>query len=305
MPHECPRIYQALMSTAWAIDPVKARALRGFALRALKGETLSAEDRAAMRVGQGRSGETAQAQPSVAIVPIVGTIVHRAEQADDISAPGAVSAARLRRQMQALRTDESVAAVVVDIESPGGAVDGIEEAAVEIRRLAETKPVAAVANAYAASAAYWLASQAGEVVVTPSGDVGSIGVYSLHEDDTEMLAEMGVKMSVIRAGQHKIEANPFEPLSDEARAEMQAMVDRYYDTFTAAVARGRGLSVRDLRREPWGQGRMVGAKRAVEVGLADRIETIDETVARLAAGKGVVRKSRRKAEAARLALGIA
>lgn len=305
MPHKSPRVAAALMASAWAIDPVKVRPLRALAMRALAGEEISDQDRVANRVGQGRSASPAKPQGSVAIVPIVGTIVHRVEQADDISGPGGVSAARLRSQIRQLANDDSVGSILLDIESPGGSVDGIAELGQDIRAASMIKPVVASANAYAASAAYWIASQAGEVVITPSGELGSIGVYSLHEDDSQLLETMGVKISVIRAGAHKIEANPFEPLSEEARSDMQATVDRYYEEFTAAVARGRGLSASTVRKEPWGQGRMVGAKRAVEVGLADRVETIEETVARLANGKGVIRQSRNKADMTRLKLGFA
>lgn len=305
MPHKSPRVAAALMASAWAIDPVKVRPLRALAMRALAGEEISEHERAANRVGQGRQADAAKPQGSVAIVPVVGTIVHRAEQADDISGPGAVSAARLRSQIRQLANDESIGSILLDIESPGGSVDGIAELAQEIKAASMVKPVVASANAYAASAAYWIASQAGEVVITPSGELGSIGVYSLHEDDSQMLEAMGVKVSVIRAGAHKIEANPFEPLTEEARSDMQATVNRYYDEFTAAVARGRGISVSTVRREPWGQGRMVGARQAVEVGLADRVETIEETVTRLARGKGVIRKARSRAELTSFKLGFA
>ena len=305
MPRSCPRIFHALMSTAWAVDPLKARALRGFALRALQGEDIDADARLEHQVAAGRDGQAPEPKAGVAVIPIVGTIVHRAEQADDVSAPGAVSAARLRSMIRSAANDESISAVVLDIESPGGSVDGVEEAAAEVYRLSQIKPVAAVANAYAASAAYWIASQASEVVVTPSGEVGSIGVYTLHEDDTALLEAMGVKIDVIRGGTHKIEANPFEPLSEEARAAIQESVDNYYRTFVGAVARGRGIKVSELRKAPHGNGRMVLARQAVEVGLADRVETIDETVSRLARGKGAVRSVRRRADHYRAAFDLA
>jgi signal peptide peptidase SppA len=295
------------MSTAWAIDPIKARALRSFAFRALDGQAISDDERASNRVGQGREGAAPAPQAGVAVVPIVGTIVHRAEQADDVSAPGAVSAARLRSTMAALANDDSVSAVVLDIESPGGSVDGIKELASSVARLAEVKPVTAVANAYAASAAYWIASQASEIVVTPSGEVGSIGVYTLHEDDTAMLESMGVKLEVIRAegADKKIAANPFEPLTEEARADLKQSVTACYDEFIQAVARGRGISAATLRKSPYGKGLMVSAKEAVRVGLADRIETIEETVARLAKGRGRTRAQRRKTSMARAKLAFA
>jgi ClpP class serine protease len=122
-----------------------------------------------------------------------------------------------RTAMREAAADQDVGAIVIDVDSPGGVVDGIPEAAAELRALKGTKPIVAVANTMAASAAYWLAAQADEVVMTPSGAVGSIGVYATHRELSGAMEMMGVKNTLISAGKFKTEGNPYEPLSDDAK----------------------------------------------------------------------------------------
>src|SRR6266576_1595301 len=143
-------------------------------------------------------------------------------------------------------------------------------------------PVSAVANLQDAKAAYWLGSQAKEFVVMPSGEVGSIGVFGAHEDLSQALETAGVKVSLVSAGKYKTEGNPFEPLSEEARAALQDSVNGYYDMFTKAVARGRSSDSQSVK-DGFGQGRMVSANKAVKMGMADRVATLDQTLARLGA----------------------
>ncbi len=219
------------------------------------------------------------ASGSVAVIPIYGVIAHRQSTLDDASAAGA----GLDRFMARFRTasnDPNVRATILDIESPGGTIDGVPEAADEIRAARDGgKKIIAVANSYAASAAYWLASAASEIVVTPSGMVGSIGVYGAHEDISGMLEQMGVKVTLVSAGKFKTEGNPFEPLTDEAHEAMQAMVDGYFKMFVDAVAKGRGVKAKDVR-DGFGQGRMVLAADAVAAGMADRVATLEQTIDR-------------------------
>lgn len=185
-----------------------------------------------------------------------------------------------RDQMREAAADSKVSAIVVDVDSPGGMVDLIPEVAAEVRNIAAQKPVVAVANTMAGSAAYWIASQASEVVVTPSGEVGSIGVYQMHVDESQALDQEGLKVSIVKAGKYKIEANPYEPLNDEAHSAIQADVNDYYDMFTSDVAKGRGVDQQAVK-DGYGEGRMLLAKRAVKAGLADRVDTLEATVRRM------------------------
>ena len=196
-------------------------------------------------------------------------------------------------QLRAAVADRSIRAIVLDIESPGGLIYGVPEAAEEIRELREQKKITAVANSYAASAAYWLAAQASEVVVTPSGEVGSVGVFAVHQDWSEFYAKLGIKPTQIFAGKYKTEFSGLAPLSDEARDELQRRVDETYENFIKAVAAGRGVSAA-AARDGFGQGRMVRAKAAVAAGMADRVATLQSVVTKLA-GRGATTGMRAEA----------
>lgn len=220
---------------------------------------------------------------AVAVLPVRGAIFPHANLFTEFF--GGAAADRLGQAVRVAVNDPNVGAIVLDIDSPGGAVSGVDELAGAIHDARGLKPIVAVANHLAASAAYWLASATDEVVVTPSGEVGSIGVFAAHADYSEALAREGVKVSLIAAGKFKTEGNPYEPLTDEARAAIQARVDDYYDSFVKAVARGRGVKAADVR-DGFGQGRVVGAREAVTLGMADRVATLEQVVGDLARGKG-------------------
>lgn len=216
---------------------------------------------------------------NVAVIPLFGMITHRGEIVD--CAPTASSMA-YGQEVRAAAADAQIEAIVLEGDTPGGEVIGVPEAAAAIRDARAVKPVVAVANGVAASAGYWLLSQADEFLVTLSGMVGSIGVYGLHEDVSQALAAQGVKVTLVSAGKYKVEGNSFEPFSDEARGAMQADVNRYYDMFVKDVARGRKVSV-DAVRGGFGEGRMVGAKAAVDQGMATGIGGVEEAVRRASA----------------------
>ena len=166
------------------------------------------------------------------------------------------------------------------MNSPGGQVGGIEELSKKIFDARGTKPIVAVANHLMASAAYWIGTAADEIVVTPSGEVGSIGVFAAHQDISAQLEKEGIKVSLIKAGKYKAEANPYEPLSEEARAAIQENVSDIYGSFVDAVARNRGVKSAAVRTG-FGEGRVVSAKQAIELGMADRIGTLDEVINQL------------------------
>lgn len=220
-------------------------------------------------------------RPLVAVIGVVGVIMKRADAFSEMS--GATSIETLTRRFRTSMNDPNVRAIVFDVDSPGGGVYGVPEFAAEIRGARGVKPVLANSNNLAASAGYWILSAAEEASVAESGEVGSIGVYSLHQDISAYLEKEGVKYSFVSAGDYKTEGNPFEPLSDDARAHMQSRVDEYYDMFVKAVAKGRGASVAKVKSD-FGQGRVLGAAQAKSAGMVDRIETLDETIRR-AGGK--------------------
>lgn len=269
-------ILQAFMESPWAILPKTFAALAEIVERHVNGEKLSAEEIEARIHGATRPAD--RRVNSVAVLPLFGTIFPRANLMTDMS--GATSAERFGAQFSALLRDPEVGAIVLDVNSPGGSVYGIQEVSKLIFDARGQKPIIAVANHLAASAAYWIATAADELVITPSGDVGSIGVFAMHQDWSVALDKEGIKVSIIKEGKFKAEGNPYEPLSEEARAAIQASVSEVYDSFVEAVARNRGVKVA-IVRNGFGEGRVVGAREAVKLGMADRIATLEETVNRL------------------------
>ncbi len=269
-------ISQALMETPWAILPVKLEAIIEVVSRHFAGEKLDAEEVQTRIHGATRPPD--RIAGSVAILPLFGTIIPRANLFSNTS--GATSAEQFGKKFDELVNDPSVGAIVLDVDSAGGQVAGVDELSRKIYDARGKKPIVAVANHLAASAAYWIATAADELVVTPSGEVGSIGVFAAHEDISEALAQEGVKVTMISEGKYKTEGNPYEPLSEEARAAIQTRVSESYDAFVKAVARNRGVKAADVR-SGFGEGRVVGARQAQSLGMADRIATLDETIARL------------------------
>jgi signal peptide peptidase SppA len=177
-----------------------------------------------------------------------------------------------------------VSGIVLDVSSPGGTVDGVPEMAARIRAARGTKPIVAVSDSQCCSAAYWLASQADELLVAPSSMTGSIGVFAVHTELSKFDAEEGITNTIIRAGKYKAEANDMEPLTDEARAHIQSDVDYFYSMFINDVAFGRGFSAQAVL-DGFGEGRALVADEAVAAGLADGLGTVEDAIVRCASGK--------------------
>lgn len=218
---------------------------------------------------------------SVAIVPVFGVLMKRPSIEERVF-EGAINTETVAANVQAAAADPNVKAIVMHIDSPGGSVAGIEEAAAIITEAKKSKHVVALADSMAASAAYWLACCADEIVVTPSGDVGSIGVIATHFDVSKALENFGVKVSMIKAGKYKGEGSPYEPLGEEAQAYMQDRVNAYYASFVNVVAKGRGVSAEKVKND-FGGGRVIGAKEAVKLGMADRVGSLNDVLHTLGA----------------------
>lgn len=277
MKHE--HVERFIRERPWAILPGALEAIVQIFAAYETGERSEEEIRAAIEAARGsRTQEsTTQRVGSVAIVPIYGTIIPRADLFSSLS--GGTSLESLRSELDDLMRDDSIASIVLDVNSPGGSTELLTETANEIRGMREQKPIVAVANAMAASAAYHLGAQASEFFVTPSGMVGSVGVYATHQDLSAAQEKAGVKTTFIQAGDRKTEGNPFEPLSEEAEAQIQSLVDAHYGAMVADIAAGRRVAEGTVRGETFGEGRVFHAHEAVRRGMADGVQTFDETVA--------------------------
>ncbi len=288
-------ILNYVAATPWAILESKwQEILSVLALRA-SGEKFTPEDIQA-RIGAAQPGASAPSGGAIAVVPLRGVIAHRMGSMQESS--GGMSAERFTSMIRAAAADPSVGSILIDVDSPGGTIPGVPEAADAVYQARESKKIVAIANSACASAAFWIASQAHEVVAIPSvleGLIGSIGVFMVHQDLSAALEKEGIKTTIIKAGKFKAEGNPFEPLSEERQAVLQVNVDAAYAAFTKAVARGRGVSPAKVRGG-FGEGRALSAVDALEAGMIDRIATVDETIARLSSYQGRTRVGAARAE---------
>lgn len=269
----------------WALDEARAGTVAAVITDLSLGKEVSAS-RLGAAVGGANLGGPPAARPqilpaarggkSTALVSCRGVILYDLEYQ-----PYAVSARRLAQTMRQLAADPSIGRIILAIDSPGGTVTGVEEAADAVFAARAIKPVVAMVDPLCASAAYWIASQASKINCTPSGDVGSIGVFMLHVDVSQAMAAAGIKPTFIFAGEHKVEGNSYEPLGPEAKAYLQAETNAIYGAFLRAVARGRGVSAA-LVQQTFGKGRTVSAREAKRLGMIDGLGTLDDVVNQVA-----------------------
>lgn len=211
----------------------------------------------------------------MAVIPIEGTLIKKETWMSAWS--GCTSYTEIQRQLAAAVNDSRVQGILLDIDSPGGEVTGCFELADYIYSLRGMKPLYAIANDCAASAAYAIASSADRIFVTRTGCVGSVGVFALHVDESGLDQQVGVKYTYIHAGDKKVDGNPHEPLSESAQSDMQTEVDREYEMFTALVSRNRKVS----------EKKIVGTEAGLYFGenalpmMADAVGTFDDAMSAL------------------------
>ncbi|KFX76963.1 S49 family peptidase [Ralstonia solanacearum] len=227
-------------------------------------------------VPSARNPATGPAQ--IAVIPIHGTLVRRTVGLEAES--GLASYTAIGDQLDAALADPGVAAILLDVDSPGGESGGVFDLADRIRAAAAVKPVWAVANDMAFSAAYALASAASRLFVSRTGGVGSIGVIAMHVDQSVKDQQDGVRYTAVFAGARKNDLNPHEPISDAAQAQLQAEVDRLYGLFVATVANNRGIAAEAVTATEAG---LFFGQDAVAAGLADDVGTFDDALAQLTA----------------------
>lgn len=215
----------------------------------------------------------------VAVVGINGALVHRSRmEADSTFLLGYND---ITAAVEDAMANSDVHAVLRAYESPGGEVQGAFEHAQRLADLRGKKPMLAIADGVAASAAYLSASAADEIVITGTGYAGSVGVVMRHVDLSRAMEMEGVAVDQIYAGDEKVDGNPFGPLTPAVRARFQAEVEGLYAMLLAAVATYRPkLGIDALRAT---QARTYRGQAAIEAGLADRLGTTDQLISELAA----------------------
>ncbi len=215
--------------------------------------------------------------PGIAILPIHGSLVRRTLGMEAES--GLLSYQAIQSGLGAALADPNVAGILLDVDSPGGEAGGVFDLADRIAAAAKVKPIWAIANESAFSAAYALASAASRLVVTRTSGIGSVGVIAMHIDQSGMDAKAGLQYTPIVAGAHKNDLSPHTAITDEARAMLQAEVDRLYGLFIDTVASHGRLSADALRATEAG---LYFGDAAVAAGLADAVATFDDTLAEMA-----------------------
>lgn len=280
MKPEAAAVIAAIRATPWAIVPEYLEAIEAIAARALDSaalERLAADGHAASMDGAraavaavGRElpgSRMSKFRDGAAVIPMVGTIMPRASLIG--ASTGGTSLDSLMHDVRVAERAEDVERIVLLVDSPGGMVSALGEAADSLR--ATAKPITAFISGMGASAAYWLASQAGEIVMDRSASVGSIGVVATTS------RQEGPDQNGRRAYEVVSSGAPMkrpDVTTDEGRAAVQAEVDAIEAVFVADVAAGRGVSVEQVRRD-FGRGAMVAAAQAVAAGMADRIGTLE------------------------------
>lgn len=303
MRNELSALVAAIRAQPWAIVPEYLEAIEAIAVRALDDDVLqrvaadgheammAASREAVAAVGRPLDGaHVSTLRGNTAVIPVIGTIFPRASLLG--ASTGGTALATVMHDMRVAWANDDVERVVMLVDSPGGVVSGLGEAAEALR--ASPKPITAFVTGIGASAAYWLASQAGEIVLDRSAMVGSIGVLATLSRQEAPDASGRRSYEIVSSGAP--EKRP-DPATEEGRAAIQQMVDAAEDVFVADVAAGRGVNAATVRAE-FGRGGMMTGADAVAAGMADRIGTLEGELAKTpGATRAKVAGSRARASA--------
>jgi len=273
---------QLIGGSRWLMEP---RAMRAMLTRVA---ATSSHEIDASRVAYAGMAERAM-QPTlmgdVAVINMTGPIVYKMSWFSMLFGCSSIEA--LQQQHRAALADPAVRTIVYRCDSPGGDVVMVPEFADEIFASRGIKPMIAVADTMICSAAFWAMAQCDQIYASRSSMLGCVGTYTEHEDISAMLEKLGVKITLIAHPAEKVEGNAYEPLSEAARAHYQAYADEVGVEFEAALVRGRGVPKATVIE--WTKIGVIPprGKRAIALGLADKIGTFDSVMAKLTSkGRG-------------------
>jgi signal peptide peptidase SppA len=213
---------------------------------------------------------------NIAILPLYGYISQKPTFWSDLGLE--TSSEEFALTLENLANDSNYGAIVIDVDSPGGDAMGLTSASEKIFSLRNKKPIIAVSNSLNASAAYFLSSAAGELIADADSQTGCIGTLAIHAEGSKMYEDAGIKVTVFRSDKFKGEGNQYEPLTPEAKEYFQKQVNEYSDMFVSAVARNREKSILQVKQK-FGQGRVLSANEAKEVGMVDRVASLSAVLA--------------------------
>jgi len=211
------------------------------------------------------------AEDGTGVIPIAGVIGKSLSPLEKMT--GAVDVSDIADTIDEYSMNPQVTRIAFQVSSPGGTVTGVEELANKVRNIA--KPTMSYSDTEMASAAYWVAAAADKVVASPSSTVGSVGVYMVVADYSEAAKNEGIKMIVIKAGQHKAIGVPGAEVTDAHQAHLQEGVDEIHADFKAAV-----LKTRKMVKAEDMEGQVFSGKQAAQRGLVTGLaDSFNEAVA--------------------------
>jgi len=197
----------------------------------------------------------------VAVVRIEGPIMGSKDAVDEI---------------KGFAKDSSVKAIILRIDSPGGAVAPSQEIYAEVKKAAQKKGVVVSMGAVAASGGYYIASPATKILANPGSLTGSIGVIMEIPNVEGLMSKIGIKTEIIKSGRNKDMASVFRSIKPEQREILQGVMDNVHEQFIRAVAEGRKMKVEKVRE--LADGRVFTGEQALENGLVDQLGTLDDAV---------------------------
>ena len=275
------QIISGITSRPWMMVPGDLKMLLEIVDAHIQGAITRGEIQVRLEAAGARNTpDTKSRNGAVGVLPLHGPIFPKANLLTEMS--GAVSLESWVQDFRQMVQDDSISHIVLDVDSPGGSSSMIPEVASEIRAGRDVKPIYAVANTMAGSAAYGLAAQATKFFSTPSGTVGSIGTYLVHTDESPLMERIGVKDTVIKAGRFK--AVELESLTPESRAYLEEYVNDVNARFVGEIAQGRGVSTDAILGT---EAKMFAPDRAQSVGLIDGIATLEDVVGEIVETGGI------------------
>jgi signal peptide peptidase SppA len=272
---DLPYLASRLYGTPLLIARPKLEVILGVVARKLAGDTLATPPPAT--VDTGMSGGM-QNLDGIAVIPVLGTLVRRSSYL--CAASGLTSYHDIEAMAEQSFADQEVRAVLLEIDSSGGEAGGVFDLAQHLRQLAQTsgKPLWAIADEAALSAAYAIAAAADRLWLTRTAEVGSIGVVAVHVDESVADIKAGLNYTFLHAGAHKVDGHPHAPLPAPVAADIQADIEQLHEQFIALVAGFRRVTVDAIRDT---EARVYRGEAALQAGLADQIGTRAEAITAL------------------------
>lgn len=270
---DLPYLASRLYGTPLLIARPKLEVILGVVARKLAGDTLATpppdtQVSAAVQI----------TATGIALIPILGTLVRRSSYLG--AASGLTSYHDIEAMAESAFADPQVKAVLLEIDSSGGEAGGVFDLAQRLRTLAQAsnKPLWAIADEAALSAAYALACAADRLWLTRTAEVGSIGVVAVHVDESAADAQAGMRYTFLHAGSHKVDGHPHAPLSEAVATDIQTDIEGLHSQFIELVAGFRRLAPETIRAT---EARVYRGEAALASGLADQVGTPREVLAAL------------------------